>query len=148
MFGLSNIRLGIYAAAALAVAFLVWRTYSLTGRLAVATLATEQAQANLVAEQASRAKERKLQEDASNDYENRLKALNVAKAATPVRDVRLCKRAPDSVPATPTAASGVAQADRRRLPDSSGFVAGYGSGVQTGIVDRWSDSGPDIGPQL
>ena len=146
MFGLSSLRLGIYAAAALFVAVLVWSNHRLTGRLATAKAATAQATANLATERAAIAHERKINSEASNDYERRLKKLADDKPATPDRRVRCQTASP--VPATATAASGVGEAASRRLPSETGFNPGYGSGIQTGEVDRWSDSGPDVGPLL
>jgi hypothetical protein len=66
-----------------------------------------QAEANYTALQEAQKHEREISQKASTDYENRLKALSVAAADTPVRTVRLCRQTDSSVSATASASSGI-----------------------------------------
>jgi hypothetical protein len=141
------IRFYIYAGIALLIGYLVWREHSLTRKLATVRVELSQANANYAALQAAQAHERKIATEASHDYERRLQALNDAKADTPVRSVRLCRNTP-SVSSTATTPGGTSSTNPGGLQEAAGFHPGYGSGLQTGEVDRWGDAGPDIGPLL
>ncbi len=97
-----------------------------TGRLTKAQTVAAQATANLNALQIAHARERKLQQDASNDYEARLKALYDRKVDTPVRTVRLCGSPTGYVPAHPRRHRRRALRTRRRGRQSRSAVSGVG----------------------
>jgi hypothetical protein len=151
MFGLSGIRLGVYACVAVLVGYLVWREHSLTRKVATisAERKAEQLQhAALVSQLNERIaieiENRRKADEVSNRYQSKLADLELERTATPVRTVRLCNGPAAKLPANAAsgAASGHHAAGSDGLPEASGFHPGYGS------TDRWSDAGPDIGPEL
>jgi hypothetical protein len=135
------IRLYAYAAVALAIVGLFIHDRWMTKRYEHQKSVTATLTATLAAE---RDNTRKANE-ASERYAISLENLKAARELLPVRSVRLCNsRGVQQAAATPGTD---AQSDPGH-PSEAGFNPGYGSGLQSGQVDRWSDSGPDIGPVL
>jgi hypothetical protein len=135
------IRLYAYAAVALAIVGLFIHDRWMTKRYEH----QKEANATLTATILSERENLKKANEASERYAISLENLKAARELTPVRSVRLCNsRGVQQAGTTPGAD---AQSDTRHPPED-GFHPGYGSGIGTGQVDRWSDSGPDIGPAL
>jgi hypothetical protein len=134
--GLSYLRIGIYAAVAALVGYLMWREHSLTRVVAKKEAAlivanTTIAQRDGEIEQLRDDMER--QRKASNDYQTELERLKAARIDTPTRVVRLCRGTASDVPATPTATGGPSATGAEELPQAPG---------------RDSGTGPDIGTEL
>jgi hypothetical protein len=141
------VRFYIYAGIVLVAIGGIWYTRAVVARANLYAEMLDKAEANYAALQAAQAHERKIAKESLDDREARLKRLEDAKADTPVRSVRLCRNTP-SVSSTATTPGGTSSTNPGGLQEAAGFHPGYGSGLQTGEVDRWGDAGPDIGPLL
>jgi hypothetical protein len=123
----------IYAGAAVAFVALAGYAKWTHDRLAFHKGRGEVLEATLTQERKARDHERKLSEDASRDYENRLKALADARVALPTRPVRLCVSPTGWVPAPSHAAIGTPAGVTREQPAEA---------------RRDIEAGPDIGGDL
>jgi len=124
----------IAAAAVLAIiGGILWHDHHVTKKLNAVSAELRQEKANYAALQAAQAHERKIAHEASADFESRLKALDEARAATPVRSVRLCRPANPSVSATAGAANGTDAGAAAEQPGAPGQATG---------ISR--DIGPDL----
>jgi hypothetical protein len=132
MFGW-QLKLGIAAAVALAFGALLWHDKHQTNR--ANRLATEKNQllADYNALREAQERERELAKAATDDYEERLAALEVARSDIPVRSVRLCRSPTGWVPAPSHA--------------SLGTPAGV-TGEQPAEAGRDIEVSRDIGPEL
>jgi hypothetical protein len=110
----------IYAGAAVAFVALAGYAKWTHDRLAFHKGRGEVLEATLTHERKARDHERKLIEDASRDYENRLKALADARVDLPVRSVRLCVSPTGWVPAPSHAAIGTPAGVAREQPAEVG----------------------------
>jgi hypothetical protein len=118
---LTHLRIGLIAAAVAFIGYLLWREKYLSDKLAVTTRELSTATAMLSAERdnARRANE------ASERYAVSLENLKAARAATPVRTVRLCVGPASGVP-TAGAATGADAAGAEGLPQAAGPDIGAG----------------------
>lgn len=85
---------------------------------------------------------RRKADEVSNRYQQRNAELDAARADTPVRTVRMCRGAEAAARVSAAASSGAAgghhAAGSEELPEAPGRDP----------RDRWSDDGPDVGPEL
>lgn len=106
----------------------------------------QQAYANKVSELEERVaieiENRRKADEVSDRYQKRNAELDAARALIPARTVRLCNGAAAaarvSTPASSGAAGGHHAAGSEELPQAPGRDP----------RDRWSDDGPDVGPEL
>lgn len=120
----------LYGAIAVVIGYLLWRENSLAHKLTASRVEAAQAVANLTAEKEARDHERKIANDASNQFQNTVTSLQTELATRPLKPVIIRVPVRTSLPA----ANGAATATTGSDANPEGRI--------DGTVEK------DIGPEL